>query len=394
VNAVALSLHSPGALAGALRAGGVEAGDADSVASGATPLAVRFTGLGHTTLEALVRHAGKLGLDLSTGEDWAIVAGSRARLSTLAQPFRVPAELAELALALATAMPHEAATAWEVARGTLRLDRPLIAGILNLTPDSFSDGGNLTSLDVALRHAEQLVQDGARMLDVGGESTRPGRTAIVPDDEELRRVLPVIERLAAEFPDVTVAIDTVKASVAKAALDAGAAVVNDVSGLRFDPEMAPVVARAGAGLVLMHSRGEHLELASYAHARYDDGVVGAVLGELRAGIDLAVSAGIPLAAVAVDPGLGFGKTTAHSLALLDQLRAFLALGRPVYLGPSRKRFLGDVSGRPVAERDGVTAVACALAWERGARIFRVHDVRQAADALALASALEPTSHPA
>jgi dihydropteroate synthase len=394
VNAVALSLHSPGALAGALRAGGVEAGDADSAASGATPLAVRFTGLGQTTLEALVRHAGKLGLDLSTGEDWAIVAGSRARLSTLAQPFRVPAELAELALALATAMPHEPATAWEVARGTLRLDRPLIAGILNLTPDSFSDGGHLASLDVALRHAEQLVEDGARMLDVGGESTRPGRTAIVPDDEELRRVLPVIERLAAEFPDVPVAIDTVKASVAKAALDAGAAVVNDVSGLRFDPDMAPVVARAGAGLVLMHSRGEHLELASYAHARYDDGVVGAVLGELRAGIDMAVSAGIPLAAVAVDPGLGFGKTTAQSLALLDQLRAFLALGRPVYLGPSRKRFLGDVCGRPAAERDGLTAVACALAWERGARIFRVHDVRQAADALALATALEPSSHPA
>jgi dihydropteroate synthase len=394
VNAVPLSLHSPGALAGALRAGGLDAGDADSAASGAAPLAVRFTGLEHATLEALVRYAGKLGLDLSTGADWAIVAGSRARLSTLAQPFRVPGELAELALALATAMPQGPAATWDVARGTLALDRPLIVGILNVTPDSFSDGGALTSLDLALRHAERLVLEGARMLDVGGESTRPARTEIVADDEELRRVLPVIERLASEFPGVAVSIDTVKASVAKAALDAGATVVNDVSGLRLDPGMAAVVAQAGAGLVLMHSRGEHLELASYAHARYDDGVVGAVLGELRAGLDVAAAAGIAPGAIAVDPGLGFGKTTAHSLALLDQLGAFLALGRPLYLGPSRKRFLGEVSGLPVAERDGVTAVACALGWERGARIFRVHDVRQTRDALALATALEPPSHTA
>jgi dihydropteroate synthase len=391
VNAVPLSLHSQGALAAALRAGGLEAGDADSAASGAAPLAVRFTGLERTTLEALVRQAGRLGLDLSTGEDWAIIAGSRARLSTLAQPFRVPPELAELALALAGAMPLEPAAAWEVARGSLPLDRPLIVGILNLTPDSFSDGGALPSLDAALRHAEQLVRDGARMLDVGGESTRPARIEIVAEEEELRRVLPVIERLTSEFPEVAVSIDTVKAGVAKAALDAGAHVVNDVSGLRLDPETAAVVARAGAGLVLMHSRGEHLELASYAHARYDDGVVGAVLRELRAGIEVAVSAGIPLGAIAIDPGLGFGKETSQSLALLDQLRAFLALGRPVYLGPSRKRFLGEVSDRPVAERDGVTAVACALGWERGARIFRVHDVRQTRDALALATALESPS---
>ena len=391
MNAVPLSLHSPGALAGALRAGGVEAGDAESAASGAAPLAVRFTGLERATLEALVRHAGKLGIDLSTGQDWAIVAGSRARLSTLAQPFRVPPELAELALVLATAMPLEPAATWDIARGTVPLDRPLIVGILNVTPDSFSDGGALGSLDAALRHAEILVQEGARMLDVGGESTRPARTEIVADDEELRRVLPVVERLASEFPGVAVSIDIVKASVARAALDAGAAVVNDVSGLRLDPEMASVVARAGAGLVLMHSRGEHLELASYTHARYDDGVVGAVLHELRASIEVAATAGIAPGAIAVDPGLGFGKTTAQSLALLDQLRAFLALGRPVYLGPSRKRFLGESSGLPVAERDGVTAVACALGWERGARIFRVHDVRQTRDALALATALEATS---
>jgi len=394
VNAVPLSLHAPGALAGALRARGVEAGDADTAAVGAMPLAVRFTGLEQTTLEALVRHAGRLGIDLSTGADWAVLTGSRARLSTLAQPFRVPAELAELALVLSTALPQEPVATWETARGPIALDRPLLVGILNATPDSFSDGGALTSLDAALRHADRLLQDGARMLDVGGESTRPGRTDVVPVEEELRRVLPVVERLTSEFPGVFVAVDTLKARVAEAAVEAGAAVVNDVSGLRLDDDMAGVVARTGAGLVLMHSRGSHLELSSYAHARYDESVVGEVLGELRAGLDLATAAGVAPGAVAVDPGLGFGKTTAQSLALLDQLQAFLSLGRPVYLGPSRKRFLGDATGLPLEHRDAVSAVACALGWERGARIFRVHDVKQCRDALALATALDPSSPPA
>jgi len=176
--------------------------------------------------------------------------------------------------------------------------------------------------------------------------------------------------------------------VARAALDAGAAVVNDVAGLRLDGAMGDVVARAGAGLVLMHSRGTSLELASYAHVEYGDDLVGTVIAELRAGMRRATDAGIAPAAVAVDPGLGFGKTPGQSLALLDALDAFQCLDRPLYVGPSRKRFLGDATGLPAEARDTASAAACALAWERGARVFRVHNVRRAREALAVAHALD------
>ncbi|HEX5633781.1 MAG TPA: dihydropteroate synthase [Gemmatimonadales bacterium] len=390
MNAVALDLRTGAALEAALRAGGMEAGQAASAASGLAPVAVRLTGLEHDTLEALVRYAGSRDIELLTGDGWALLAGSRTRLSLLARPFHVPPELAEVAMAVGLALPQDPPPAWRTARGLLTLERPVLVGILNCTPDSFSDGGTLAGVDDAVRRAARLVEEGAHMLDVGGESTRPGRESEVPEEEERARVLPVIERLVRELPDATISIDTVKAGVARAALDAGASVVNDVSGLRLDQRMAGVVADAGAGLVLMHSRGASLELAGYRHTSYDDGAPAGVLAELRAALDGALSAGIAPEAIVVDPGLGFGKTPAQTLELLDQLGGFLALGRPIYLGPSRKRFLGEVTGLPVAERDGVTAVACALAWERGARLFRVHDVGQARAALALAAALEPS----
>jgi dihydropteroate synthase len=391
VIAVPLDPRSVAALSAALRAGGVASRDLDAARAGLAPAAIRLLGLEAPALEALVRHGGRLGLDVVTGTDWAIVAGSRARLSSLARPWVVPADLAEVAAVVGTALPPDPPAAWRTAIGPIPLDRPTIVGILNLTPDSFSDGGALDSVAAVLRRAEALVQAGAAMLDLGGESTRPGRTAVVPADEEARRVVPAVECLARELPGVPLSIDTVKSGVARAALDAGAAVVNDVSGLRLDPAMAAVVASAGAGVVLMHSRGEHLELASYAHAEYADGVLSGVLEGLRRSLAEASAAGIAAETIAVDPGLGFGKTPAQSVALLDGLGGFLALGRPVYLGPSRKRFLGEVTGLPTAERDGVTAVACALAWERGARIFRVHDVARAREALALASALDSPS---
>jgi dihydropteroate synthase len=178
----------------------------------------------------------------------------------------------------------------------------------------------------------------------------------------------------------------VKAGVARAALDAGAAAINDVSALRFDPELGRVVAQAGAGIILMHSRGPMLEIASYTHATYGD-VVGEMIAELRAALAAAGAAGIPPAAVVVDPGLGFSKTVEQTVDVLDQLEALQALGRPVLVGPSRKRFLGAVTGRPVEDRDRATATACALAWERGARLFRVHDVAATRDALALVEAV-------
>jgi dihydropteroate synthase len=197
----------------------------------------------------------------------------------------------------------------------------------------------------------------------------------------------VVEALVREHPGVLVSVDTVKAEVARAALEAGAAIVNDVTGFRLDPSMAKVAAAAGAGVVLMHSRGPLLEIASYTYADYAGDVVGGVLAELRDAVSAAARAGIAEDAIAVDPGFGFSKTVEQNLHLLDQLPALQALGRPVLVGPSRKRFLGAVTGRPVEDRDRATAAACALAWERGARLFRVHDVAAARDALAVAAAL-------
>jgi dihydropteroate synthase len=259
-------------------------------------------------------------------------------------------------------------------------------GILNVTPDSFSDGGRFQGRDAALAQAEALLEAGADIVDIGGESTRPGRSETVPVETELDRVLPVVEALVRLHPKLVITVDTVKAAVARTALEAGAAAINDVSALRLDPAMGATVAAARAGLVLMHSRGSLLEIASYAHAGYAD-LLGEVVAELRAAITAAGAAGVPMQAIAVDPGFGFSKTVEQNILLLDQLESLHALGRPVLVGPSRKRFLGAVTGQPVEARDRATAAACALAWERGARIFRVHDVAAARDALTFAAAL-------
>jgi dihydropteroate synthase len=196
-----------------------------------------------------------------------------------------------------------------------------------------------------------------------------------------------VQALARAHPDLIISIDTVKAPVARAAIDAGAAVVNDVSALRLDPAMAGTIAAAGAGLILMHSRGSILELSSYQHAEYGADVVGVVLSELRDVLALATAAGIGPDATVLDPGFGFSKTIEQNLLLLDQLAALQGLGRPLLVGPSRKRFLGSAAGVPVEDRDRATAMACALAYERGARLFRVHDVASAREALALAHAI-------
>lgn len=388
MNVTPLTLRSPAALLDELRARGWDAGTAITTAGGVAPLAVRCTGLGDDTLQALVVFGGSHGLDVITGEGWAVISGSRARLGALARPWFVPEPLQELATHVGLALPAEIATRWETAGGAIPLEHGLVVGILNVTPDSFSDGGQLHDHAAVVARATAMVRDGAGMLDIGGESTRPGREADVPLAEELRRTIPVVELLARELPGTPLSIDTIKSGVARAAIDAGAAVVNDVSGLRLDPSLGAVVASAGAGLVLMHSRGPGLELASYQHADYGDNLVGTVLAELRDGLVRAATAGIAPGAVAVDPGLGFGKTPAQSLALLDALEAFQCLDRPLYVGPSRKRFLGDATGLPVDARDTATATACALAWERGARIFRVHDVARTRDALAMARAID------
>ena len=264
---------------------------------------------------------------------------------------------------------------WSHAKGVLALNRPIIMGILNVTPDSFSDGGQFNSVPEAVEHARQLVALGADIIDVGGESTRPQGARQISVDEELNRVVPVIRLLVAELPKTLISVDTNKSVVAMSALRAGAAIVNDVSGFRLDARMAEVCATGNAGVVLMHSRGGVAEMATYAHAEYAN-VVDDVRRELSDRIAVAKAAGIPDERIALDPGVGFAKRGAHSLSVLSRLGELSALGYPVMVGVSRKRFIAELTDEPVpANRVAGTVAANVAALERGARIFRVHDVR-------------------
>jgi dihydropteroate synthase len=282
-------------------------------------------------------------------------------------------------------------SAWRVRGRALATERPLVMGILNLTPDSFSDGGLLRTVDAAFARAETLVAEGADLLDLGGESTRPHAHA-VDTDEELRRVIPLIGALARRFPELPLSIDTVKSDVARAAIDAGAHIVNDVSGLRLDAAMARTCAEAGAGVVIMHSRGGVHDMASYEHATYDGDPMDSVLAELRTQVDLALAQGIDRASIAVDPGLGFAKRSEHSLRVLAVLERLAEWGFPVVIGASRKRFVGELSGvREPADRVHGSVGAALAAFERGARILRVHDVGATRHALNVADAVRRAS---
>ena len=260
-------------------------------------------------------------------------------------------------------------------------------GILNLTPDSFSDGGLLPTVDAAFARAETLVAEGADVLDIGGESTRPHAHA-VDSAEESRRVIPLIAALARRFPEMPLSIDTVKSDVARAAIDAGARIVNDVSGLRLDAAMARTCAESDVGVVIMHSRGGVHDMASYDHANYEGDPMDDVLAELRAQVDVALAQGIDVASIAVDPGLGFAKRPEHSLRVLASLERLAAWGFPVVVGASRKRFVGELSGvRDAATRVHGSVGAALAAFERGARILRVHDVAATRQALDVAHAV-------
>jgi dihydropteroate synthase len=256
-----------------------------------------------------------------------------------------------------------------------------LMGVVNVTPDSFSDGGLFLDADAAVAHGERLAREGATILDVGGESTRPGAEP-VSEAVELERVVPVVERLVAAQPG-QVSIDTSKLAVAEAALDAGAAIVNDVTAFRAAPELAGLVADRGAACCLMHMQGEPRTMQ--ADPRYDD-VVGEVRDFLERRLAFAVGEGVREEKVWLDPGIGFGKTVEHNLELLRRLDEICAIGRPVVVGTSRKGFLGRITGRPEGDRLAGTIATNVIALERGAAIFRVHDVRELADALAVAAA--------
>lgn len=281
------------------------------------------------------------------------------------------------------AAPASVPVAWRTARGSLSLERPIVAGILNVTPDSFWDGGRFADVEAAVAQVAAMVAGGADMVDIGGESTRPGATA-VDAGEEIARVVPVIEAVHREWPQLPISVDTVKAAVARAAIGAGASIINDVSGLRLDAALAGEIARAGAGVILMHSRGSVDRMARYDLAEYGPDPVGDVASELAAAVERARAGGIGDEAIVIDPGLGFAKRTEHSLALLARLDRLAELGFPVLVGPSRKRFTGDAAGAalPVEDRLEGTIAACVIALLHGAAIFRVHDpapVRRAVD---------------
>ena len=275
---------------------------------------------------------------------------------------------------------------WKLARRSLPYgERTLVMGVLNVTPDSFSDGGRFFSFERAIEQARQMIAEGADIIDVGGESTRPG-SEFVSEDEELRRVIPVIERFASSS-SIPISIDTTKPSVARAALQAGAEIVNDISGLRFDPGIADEAARANAGLVLMHSRGTPKDMQQLPPVA---DITSEVITGLRQSVATAEAHGVPRESIAIDPGIGFGKTgdqNVELIAKLDQLaRAFPGL--PLMIGTSRKSFIGKLLGdAPADQRLYGTLASEVAAVLNGAHIVRVHDVKAAADAVRVLDAI-------
>ncbi|MFQ6046640.1 MAG: dihydropteroate synthase [Gemmatimonadales bacterium] len=366
---------------------GVERGRADAAAQGLKPHAIIVEGLTERERDALVAATRAHGIECFCGDDWVLLAAATARLAGLlrAAASELPEEISQR-LGTHLQWSVEAPVEWRMRRGAVELDRPVLVGILNVTPDSFSDGGNYMDPDRALERADQLVAAGADMIDVGAESTRPGHPDPVPMEEEWRRLEPVLAGLRRRHPDLPISVDTVKAAVADRALEAGAWAINDVSGLRLDPEIADVCARHDAGLVLMHSRGSIQTMATYDHAEYES-VTAELVGELAAATVVARERGVRRERLVVDPGLGFSKRPEHNYRVLAELATVAALGLPVMVGPSRKRFLGAVTGKDVSDRDQATAAACAVAYLFGAHLFRVHAVDAARDALAVAHAV-------
>jgi dihydropteroate synthase len=297
-----------------------------------------------------------------------------------------PSASSSRGVAAAQRLPHGGR--WRVRGREVALDHPIVVGILNVTPDSFSDGGRFIDADVAVEHAMRMVADGADAIDVGGESTRPQGARPVSAAEERERVIPVIRELAARAAGVVLSIDTVKGDVAEAALDAGAHVVNDVSGFRLDRRMAQICATTKCGVVLMHSRGGVSDMATYEFADYQGDVVQVIRGELETSLLVAREAGVDAAAIVLDPGIGFAKRSEHSLAVLAGLPSLTMLGHPLLVGVSRKRFIGELTNeRDPAQRLHGTTGANVAALLLGAQLFRVHDVRAAREALDVAFAI-------
>lgn len=298
-----------------------------------------------------------------------------------AQPFGLAALAVELETLLSTIRrPPET---WVTSRRTLSLERPLIMGILNLTPDSFSDGGRFIDPQRAIEYALQMESAGADIIDIGGETTKPGASP-VPAAEEAARIIPVMERLSKAL-HCPLSVDTWKSSVAESALSAGAEIINDISGFTFDPQMADVVARHGAATVLMHTRGRPDEMQQ--DTVYSD-LMTEIMSGLRNSVSQALAAGVQRERIAIDPGIGFGKDLSGNLEILRRLRELTSMGLPVLVGTSRKSFIGKILARhDTSERTFGTAATMALSVANGAQILRVHDVREMRDVVDLAHAI-------
>ncbi|HEY3306917.1 MAG TPA: dihydropteroate synthase [Desulfuromonadaceae bacterium] len=309
----------------------------------------------------------------SVGRTDAVLIGTEKQLIKLCgklglQPFGLPALATQLRTVLANAVALP--SIWKTAKRTISLARPLIMGILNVTPDSFSDGTCYLSPEQAVKHAWEMVEQGADIIDIGGESTRPG-AELVDTSEELQRVIPVLELLQGKLP-CPISIDTWKSAVAREALQAGAEIINDISGFNFDPAMAALAAQTGAGAVLMHTRGK--PDAMQKNTDYKD-LLGEVVSGLEASVQIAFATGVEQDRIVIDPGIGFGKDIAGNLEILRRLRELTGLGFPVLVGTSRKGFIGKILSQDFDSRIHGTAATVALAVANGASILRVHDVR-------------------
>ena len=389
-----LDLSDPGRARAELERVGADPGGVARMTPKAGFLAIRVTGLKAPAANILKQEMLSVGGDAAVARGVvncaversdAVILGTRKQVRRLVDKLRPqPFGLGRLADELLDLLRPGDAPVLRWHGGEVPLDRrPLVMGVLNVTPDSFSDGGEHFDPGAALDRALEMVEQGADILDVGGESSRPGADP-VPEQEELRRILPVIEHLAPRVR-VPVSVDTYKASVARRAVEAGAAVVNDISGLRMDPAMAPTVAELGCTVVVMHMRGTPRTMQT--DTRYDD-LMGEIFEALEGSVGAALEAGVPRERVWIDPGIGFGKSPEGNLVILRRLGELRSLGCPILVGASRKSFIGRALGidDPKDRLEGSLAAAVLAVWN-GARVVRVHDVRETRRAVDLAWAV-------
>lgn len=352
-----------------------------------SPTRMRLRGENDQAFKDLLKIWTEQGGDVSVARAGAMdLLGDIPSFWALAERISADSRLFPVSEMMMTRLESVEVKNWEIpmprADVLLISDKPLIMGIINVTPDSFSDGGKNFDHNRAVESAFRMVEEGADILDIGGESTRPGAQE-VPVDEEIRRTAPVIEKLAGKV-SVPISIDTRKSAVAETALKAGASIVNDVTMLGHDPHLADVCARNSAPLILSHIQGTPATMQNNPH--YDD-LLPEIIDGLEHAIAVAKERGVSAKSIIVDPGIGFGKRLEHNLAILNGLYALTALGRPLLIGPSRKRFIGDILQVTPDQRLEGTIASCVVALLRGAKIFRVHDVKENRRALDVAHAI-------